>query len=142
MSTFNTSRQFPAAPEAVFAALLDPQRLARWWGPAGFRNTFDTCEVRTGGAWRFTMHGPEGASYPNVSTFVAVESPRKVVIQHENAPRFLLTIKLSPVGADTLVTWEQAFEDAAVAAAVRHIVEPANEQNLDRWMAEVANTTA
>lgn len=137
MSIFTTSREFPAAPDAVFAALLDPQRLARWWGPAGFRNTFDTCEVKPGGTWRFTMHGPDGANYPNVATFVVVEPPHRLVIQHENAPRFRLTITLSPVVAGTRVTWEQAFEDAAVAAAVRHIVEPANEQNLDRWMAEV-----
>jgi len=137
MSIFTTSREFPAAPDAVFAALLDPQRLARWWGPAGFRNTFDTCEVKPGGAWRFTMHGPDGANYPNVATFVVVEPPHRLVIQHENAPRFWLTITLSPVGAGTRIAWEQAFEDAAVAVAVRHIVEPANEQNLDRWMAEV-----
>ena len=142
MSIFTTSREFPAAPDAVFAALLDPQRLARWWGPAGFRSTFDTCEVKTGGAWRFTMHGPDGADYPNVATFVVVEPPHRLVIQHENAPQFRLTITLSPVGAGTRIVWEQAFEDAAVAAAVRHIVEPANEQNLDRWMAEVATAPA
>jgi hypothetical protein len=89
------------------------------------------------------MHGPDGANYPNVCTFVAVE-PRRVVIQHENAPRFVLTITLSPVdggdGGDggTLVTWEQVFADPDFSAAVRPIVEPANEQNLDRWSAEVA----
>ncbi|WP_435016549.1 hypothetical protein TA3x_004118 [Tundrisphaera sp. TA3] len=34
--------------------------------------------------------------------------------------------------AGTLLTWDQAFVDDAVAQAIRHIVEPANEQNLDR----------
>jgi hypothetical protein len=33
---------------------------------------------------------------------------------------------------------EQAFESAEVAASIKHIVEPANEQNLNRWQAEVA----
>jgi len=138
MSIFKTSRVFPATLEAVFAALQDPMRLVRWWGPEGFRNTFDSCDIRSGGPWCFTMHGPDGVNYPNVSTFVAVEPPRRVVLQHENAPRFLLTITLSPVDTGTLVTWEQVFADASVAAAVRSIVEPANEQNLDRWSAEVA----
>jgi hypothetical protein len=32
-----------------------------------------------------------------------------------------------------MVTWDQTFEDAAIATALRPIVEPANEQNLDRW---------
>ena len=58
---------------------------------------------------------------------------------HENAPRFLLTLALSFEATDTRVVWEQAFEDAAIAAAVRSIVEPANEQNLDRWMAEATS---
>ena len=30
------------------------------------------------------------------------------------------------------MTWAQEFEDSAVAARIRHIVEPANEQNMDR----------
>jgi hypothetical protein len=34
----------------------------------------------------------------------------------------------------TAVTWAQEFEDSAAAARIRHIVEPANEQNLDRLL--------
>jgi hypothetical protein len=30
------------------------------------------------------------------------------------------------------------FDDANLAQAIRHIVVPSNEQNLDRWAAEVA----
>jgi hypothetical protein len=44
---------------------------------------------------------------------------------------------LEGTSAGTLVTWEQVFDDPAVANAIRHIVEPANEQNLDRLTAEV-----
>jgi uncharacterized protein YndB with AHSA1/START domain len=73
MNTFKTSREIPATPAAVFAAIADPQRLARWWGPDGFRNSFEVCDIRPGGAWKFTMHGPDGASYPNESVFFAIE---------------------------------------------------------------------
>ena len=59
-------------------------------------------------------------------------------MQHDNHPHFVLTITLEPVAAGTLVRWVQVFESADVAAAVRHIVEPANEQNLNRWQAELA----
>jgi hypothetical protein len=38
----------------------------------------------------------------------------------------------------TAITWAQEFEDAAVAARITHIVEPANEQNLDRLLAVLA----
>jgi len=30
-------RVLPAARAAVFAAFTDPNELARWWGPEGFR---------------------------------------------------------------------------------------------------------
>ena len=138
MTTFQTSREIAATPAAVFAAIAAPERLAKWWGPQGFRNSFEVCDFRPGGAWRFTMHGPDGTSYPNQSVFETIEDARKVVIQHACAPLFRLSIELLPGDTGTRVLWTQVFEDPAVAAAVRHIVEPANEQNLDRLAAEVA----
>jgi hypothetical protein len=52
-------------------------------------------------------------------------------------PVFTLAITLTAQAGGTLVTWEQAFESAEMAAAIRHIVEPANEQNLTRWQHEI-----
>ena len=136
MSIFATSRQIAAPIEQVFAA-FQPERLARWWGPAGFTNTFEVCEFRSGGQWDFVMHGPDGHDYPNESEFVEVTPPTRVVIQHVNEPRFQLTITLRSSGAGTTVGWSQAFESAEVAKRVEHIAVPANEQNLDRMTAEV-----
>lgn len=138
MSTFKTSRTFAASPAAVFAAFAAPARLARWWGPAGFRNTFERFEFKPGGLWRFTMHGPDGKDYPNEAAFASIEPGRAIVIDHTSQPHFRLTIRFDGTAAKTLVTWEQAFESAEFAASIEHIVEPANEQNLDRWQAEVA----
>ncbi len=136
MNAFQTSRDIPATPEEVFATMADPQRLARWWGPAGFTNTFDVCEFEPGGRWLFTMHGPDGANYKNDSVFAEIERPARVVVQHVSEPRFRLTITLAPCPAGTRVGWLQEFENAEVAARVEHIVRPANEQNLDRLTAE------
>lgn len=135
--TFSTSRQFAASPAAVFAAMKDEARLTRWWGPAGFTNRFDVFEFRIGGRWVFTMIGPDGNTYPNESTFASIETDRKVVIRHVNEPHFELAITLEPSPGGTLLRWDQTFADPAVAQAVRHIVEPANEQNLDRLGAEL-----
>lgn len=136
-NTFTHTCLIPASPAAVFAAFAAPPRLARWWGPEGFRNTFAECDFRPGGAWRFTMHGPDGKDYPNVSEFVAVVPNVRVAIRHVNAPHFVLTVELQAEGDGTRVLWTQVFDDPAVAQAVRHIVEPANEQNLQRLAAEV-----
>jgi uncharacterized protein YndB with AHSA1/START domain len=137
MTTFSTSREIPATVEQVFAAIGDPERLSRWWGPAGFTNTFQVCELKPGGRWSFVMHGPDGRNYPNESVFAEVEPPRRIVVQHVSEPRFRLTIALAPSAVGTVVSWSQAFERAEVASGVKHIVVPANEQNLDRLSVEV-----
>jgi uncharacterized protein YndB with AHSA1/START domain len=137
MTTFNTSREIPVPSKRVFAAISDSQRLARWWGPTGFSNTFKACDFKAGGRWSLTMHGPDGKDYPNEYVFEAIVPDAKVVVQHVTEPRFRLTIALAPSVAGTVVSWAQAFENSDVAKQIEHIVVPANEQNLDRLAAEV-----
>jgi uncharacterized protein YndB with AHSA1/START domain len=138
MTIFTTSRSFSASPAAVYAAFAAPERLARWWGPDGFRNSISTFDLRRDGSWQFIMHGPDGANHPNEAIFLVVDPARTLVFKHVSPPLFQLTITLAGDAQGTLVTWEQAFESAEIAQAIRHIVEPANEQNLSRWQAEVA----
>ena len=137
MSAFTASREIPATPEEIFAAFSDPGRLARWWGPAGFTNTFDVCDFKTGGTWSFTMHGPDGQNYPNASVFAEIHPPERIVIQHTCEPFFTLTITRTPPAAGSLLTWVQDFENAEFARRMEHILRPSNEQNLDRLTAEV-----
>jgi len=138
MNTFRTTRTLAATTEAIFAAITDPQRLARWWGPAGFNNRFSAFDFRPGGQWVFDMIGPDGTRYPNEARFAVIDANHRVVIDHLSAPRFQLTLTLTAVPGGTRIDWTQAFEDPAVAASLRSIVEPANEQNLDRLTAEVS----
>lgn len=132
--TFRTARTLPFAPEAVYQAFAVPTLLAAWWGPAGFTNTFERFDFAVGGRWRFVMHGPDGRAYPNENVFLTLEPGRKLVIRHDGAPYFTLTIRLERVEGGTRLDWEQAFDDAQTAQAVRPVVLPANEQNLDRLM--------
>lgn len=135
---FTTSRLIPASPGAVFAA-FEPERLARWWGPAGFTNTFHRCEVETAGRWEYDMHGPDGATFGNESRFREVTPPTRVVIEHLSNPVYILEIDLAPAddGGGTAVSWCQTFDKPAVARNIARIVVPANEENLDRLTAEV-----
>jgi uncharacterized protein YndB with AHSA1/START domain len=137
MTTFSTSREIPATAEQVFAAFSHPKRLSRWWGPAGFTNTFSLCEFKKGGCWSFVMHGPNGSDYPNESMFAEIEAPRKIDVQHVSEPKFRLTVILASSAVGTVVSWSQAFENSEVAGRIEHIVVPANEQNLDRLSVEV-----
>jgi uncharacterized protein YndB with AHSA1/START domain len=123
----------------VFAAFRDPTRLARWWGPQGFTNTFREFDLRPGGAWRFTMHGPDGKDYANECAFVEVVPPERVVFDHlETMHRFRMTITWDAEGGRTRVTWRMRFESPDECAKVRAFVPECNEQNLDRLEAELA----
>ncbi len=137
MTTFNHSRDIAATPTQVFAAISTPERLARWWGPNGFTNTFSDFDFKTGGKWSLVMHGPDGANYPNDNVFGEIIPNQKVVVEHPMQPVFRLTIELAPSSTGTLVTWAQTFESDVVARQVAHIVVPANDENLQRLQAEV-----
>lgn len=135
---FRTHRVLAYAPRLVFEAFARPDLLAHWWGPNGFTNNFEVFEFKPGGRWKFVMHGPDGSNHPNENVFLKLHAPSKVVIQHVSLPRFVLTVTLEAHGAGTAITWNQEFEDREVAARVRHIVERANEQNLDRLLSVLA----
>jgi uncharacterized protein YndB with AHSA1/START domain len=137
MTTFDTSLEIPATAEQVFAAIRQPERLAQWWGPAGFTNTFQTCEFKSGGRWSLVMRGPDGRNYPNENVFVEIEPLQKVVVEHVSEPKYRLTIGLTPSAAGTVVSWSQTFESPEVARRIEHIVVPANKQNLERLSEEV-----
>ncbi len=130
--TLRTSRTLPYSPKEIYGAFASADLLALWWGPEGFTNTFEVFEFTEGGRWKFVMHGPDGSDYLNESIFVALVPHTKVVIQHACPPNFTLTVELTPVSDGTRLTWEQVFEDAQTAQAVKQRVGSANEQNIDR----------
>lgn len=53
------------APQAlVFEVWTKPEHLVNWWGPNGFSITNEEANIKTGGNWKFVMHGPDGVDYP------------------------------------------------------------------------------
>lgn len=135
-------RLIAASPAEVFAAMSDPDRIAKWWGPKGFTNTIHEFDFRPGGKWLLTMHGPDGKNYPNESRFVRVVPPRIFEIEHLNGHHFFLTIELTPGDGGTEVKWRQTFDSVADYERIAEFVAAANEQNLDRLAVEVARGRA
>ena len=131
------SRLLTASPSAVFAAMSDPARVARWWGPTGFTNTIHQFEFKSGGRWLLTMHGPDGKNYPNESRFTRIATDQMFEIEHLDGHHFLLTIALEPKGDGTEVKWLQTFDTVDDYARIAQFVAVANEQNLERLAAEV-----
>lgn len=135
-----STRVLDAPRERVFRAFSDPDHLARWWGPKGFRNTFHELDLRPGGFWRFTMHGPGGSDYENENVFLEVVRPERIVFRHlEPVHGFQMTILFAEQDGKTRLTWRMLFDSAAERDRVEAFVVPANEQNFDRLEAHLAD---
>jgi len=142
-SALLASRVLAATPARVYAAFADPAVLARWWGPDGFRNTIHAFDLREGGLWRMTMHGPDGTDYPNEARFMELKPGERWVIHHKAPPWFELTATFAAHGdGATVLTWRQRFENAAVCEALAPMCVPANQQNFDRLAAVLAQDAA
>lgn len=141
--SFFHTRLIDAPRERVFSAFSDPAHLAKWWGPDGFSSTFESFDLRQGGHWKFVMHGPDGQNYPNENVFIELEPPRRVAIDHIVGHHFVLSIELiEEADGKTLVQWQQTFDTAEHRERIAPLVSVANEQNLDRWAAEVQKVVA
>lgn len=132
------SKFIPANPARVFAAMRHPERVARWWGPAGFTNTIHNYEFTLGGSWLLTMHGPDGKDYPNESRFTRIVQDQLFEIEHLSGHHFVLTLELVPHEEGTTVNWRQTFDTAEHYKKLAEFIATANEQNLERLAAEVA----
>lgn len=95
-----TTRILEAPRDLVWQVWTDPQHIVQWWGPTGFTTTTTAMDVRVGGQWRFTMHGPDGRDYPNLITFLEVAAPARLVYRHGGEAG------LEPVNFQTTVTFE------------------------------------
>ena len=129
-----SSRVFNASRERLYAAFADPAQVAVWWGPAGFTNTIHDFDLRPGGKWLFTMHGPDGKTYEQDKTFEEVIPGRKVSFRH-HAPvhgfRMEQTYSDEPGGASRL-DWRMRFDAPGELEKIRDFIDKANEENFDR----------
>jgi uncharacterized protein YndB with AHSA1/START domain len=132
-----SSRVLPFPREQVFAAIADSSSLARWWGPAGFTNSFQQFEFRRGGEWKFVMHGPDGTDYPNHVVVEELQAPERIVLRHV-PPHFTNTITWREEDGGTRIQFRMLFDDAGTRDALAPICVPANEQNFDRLHAELS----
>ena len=137
--TLFTHRRLAAPPERVWQAIADPAQLARWWGPDGFANEFELFDFHPGGEGHFWMVGPDRKRYWNECGFVTLEAPQRLELAHVVAPHFTLIVTLAPEAGVTRLGWWQRFETAELRRALEEACIRANEQNLDRLNAVLAD---
>jgi uncharacterized protein YndB with AHSA1/START domain len=137
-----SERLFNAPVELVWKAWSDPEQLAKWWGPKGFTNTFHEFNFKPGGTWRFIMHAPNGADFPNESVFVEIVQNERIVLDHIVAPKFRMTATFTEQGGKTHLRWHMVFESAETYEKVKGFAVEGNKQNLDRLEAHLAALSA
>ena len=76
-------RTLQAPTERVFAACVEPEKLAEWWGPAGFTTQSVELDAREGGRYRITMQPPEGEAFHLRGEYLEVDRPRRLVYTFE-----------------------------------------------------------
>jgi uncharacterized protein YndB with AHSA1/START domain len=116
------TRIYDAPVAAVWDGWTDPDKVARWWGPRGFTLTTHSKDLRPGGTWVYTMHGPDGTDYPYKTVYHEVERHTRLVYDHggsdDRAPLFRVSVQFAALAGgrtkmemrSTLATPEAADE--------------------------------
>lgn len=81
-NSIHITRIYDAPVKLVWEAWTDPKQVAQWWGPRGFTLTTRKKDVRAGGSWDYTMHGPDDVDYPNLAKYLEVEKYSRLVYDH------------------------------------------------------------
>ncbi len=108
-NVISLTRVYDAPLQAVWDAWTIPEEVAQWWGPRGFTLTTHSHDLRTGGHWHYTMHGPDGTDYENTTQYLEVV-PHAA---HGLRPR-------RPQGSPAAVPRDGAVHRARRAHAARH----------------------
>lgn len=112
-------RRFDAAPEKVFAAWTDPEKLKRWMGPGEIFTKHAECDLRAGGRYWISMQTPNGEDHDVRGVYREVVPNEKLVFSWawKSTPEreSLVTITFKSDGGGTLMTLlhEQFFDEAA-----------------------------
>ena len=114
------ARVYDAPLKMVWDAFTDPKQATNWWGPRGFTITTKSKDLKPGGQWVYTMHGPDGKDWPNIATYHEVEKYSRLVYDHgateTTPPLFRVTAEFKEVGKNKTqfeMTMALATEEAA-----------------------------
>jgi uncharacterized protein YndB with AHSA1/START domain len=122
-------RQYEAPLHLVWDAWTDTAQVSQWWGPRGFTLTTHSKELRPGGTWRYTMHGPDGTDYPNVTKYHEVEPLTKLVYDHggtdERSPLFRVTVRFTAADGGTRMHMTVALPTPEAAEETRLFIKKA-----------------
>lgn len=111
-------RRFKAAPEKVFSAWTDPEKMKRWMGPGQVFAKHTESDLRVGGRYRIIMQAPSGEEFDTGGVFREVIVNERLVytwghtLKPEQATLITVTFKRDGDGTLLTLTHEQFPDDA------------------------------
>ena len=113
------TRLYNAPVQAVWDAWTQDDQVGQWWGPRGYTITNHHKELRAGGLWHYTMHGPDGTDYVNKSQYLEFIPYSKMVYDHggndEQKPMFRVTVLFSEAHGKTQMEMTMALPSPEAA---------------------------
>ena len=136
-NVISLSRLYDAPLQAVWDAWTQPDEVAQWWGPRGFTITTHSRDLRTGGHWHYTMHGPDGTDYENTTAYLDVVPMQRLVYDHgghqDRPPLFRVTALFTERDGRTRLDMDMAFASPEVALQMSGFIRQAGgESTWDR----------
>jgi uncharacterized protein YndB with AHSA1/START domain len=123
------TRIYDAPVKTVWEAWTDPIQVAEWWGPRGFTLTTHGKDLKPGGFWSYTMHGPDGVDYPNKTVYHEVEKYSRLVYDHgghdDRPPLFRVTVTFNEIKGKTKMEMTMALATAEAAEEIRKFIKKA-----------------
>jgi uncharacterized protein YndB with AHSA1/START domain len=115
--TLNLSRYFQAPREWVYSAWIEPEKMMRWYGPAGAQTLLAESDPRVGGRYRVLMRTPDGKEHDVSGVFREVVPNAKLVFTWTwtSTPEreSVVTVQFASEGSGTRMTFkhEQLFDE-------------------------------
>jgi uncharacterized protein YndB with AHSA1/START domain len=111
------TREYALPRQHVFAAWLQPERLARWWSAREVESRLAR-SVREGDAFRVPVIAADGTACVLRVCYEAIESPERIVFTWGVAELAdtLVTVSFSERDGKTQLELRQVLIDARVAA--------------------------
>lgn len=123
------TRLYDAPIKTVWEAWTDPKQVAKWWGPRGFTLTTHSKDLKPGGHWTYTMHGPDGTDYPNKTIYHEVEECARLVYDHggheDRPPLFRVTVLFSEVKGKTKMEMTMTLPTPEAAKEIKKFIKQA-----------------
>ena len=120
--TDTASRVIAAAPEAVYAALVDPDALTAWLPPDGMSGRFERFDARPGGSYRLVLTYADASSARGKSTADSdiVEARFVELVPGVRLVQAVDFVSDDPANAGTMtMTWELTPIDTGTRVDIR-----------------------